>query len=192
MTDKKKPTEAEEAVETEASAETAAEAQPRELTDDELKALCRERICPGCDIGAEAEDIRLRALAELENTRRRLEKDKEDFRKYATEKVLGDLLPVLDNLDLALMHTPESDACKNFVMGVEMTRKAFLDVLSSNGLIPVGEANEEFTPERHEAVGQDPRDDMDEGIVTQVMQRGYLLNGRLLRPAKVMVSTKPQ
>ena len=196
MTTKKDATEPEEAVTPEAEeardTEEAAEAQPRELTDAELKALCRERLCPGCDIGAEAEDIRLRSLAELDNTRKRLEKDKDEFRKYAAEKVLGALLPVLDNLDLALMHTPDEPACKNFALGVDMTRKAFLDVLAANGMAPLGEENEAFTPERHEAVGQDERDDMDEGIVTRVMQRGYLLNGRLLRPAKVMVSVRPK
>lgn len=179
-----------EAEETHAAPETA-EAERPELGMDELKALCRERLCPGCDIGAEAEDIRLRALAEMDNTRKRLEKEKAEFRKYATERVLGELLPVLDNLDLALRHSPAEEACKNFVLGVDMTRKAFLDVLAANGMAPVGQEGEEFTPERHEAVGQDEREDMDEGLVTQVMQRGYLLNGRLLRPAKVMVSKKP-
>ncbi|WP_461210898.1 nucleotide exchange factor GrpE [Desulfocurvus sp. DL9XJH121] len=186
MSEENKPTEAQ---------ETAAPAKveaPYEPSDGELKTLCRQRICPGCDIGAEAEDVRLRALAELDNTRKRLEKEKQEFRKFACENVLGQLLPVLDNLDLALKHSPQEDGCKNFVLGVDMTRKAFLDVLSANGMVPVGEANEAFTPERHEAVGQDEREDLDEGTVTQVMQRGYLLNGRLLRPAKVMVSKKPE
>jgi len=163
-----------------------------ELTDDELQALCRDRMCPACPVGAEAEDVRLRALAELDNSRKRLEREREDFRKFASEKVLGALLPVLDNLDLALNHAPEDEACKNFVLGVDMTRKVFLDVLSASGLTPVGEAGEEFTPERHEALGQLDRDDLEPGTVAQVMQRGYLLNGRLLRPAKVMVSKKPE
>lgn len=191
MTDEKKT--AAEAVEAEAeNVQAGNEAPEIELTEDELQALCRDRICPECPVGVEAEDIRLRSLADLDNARKRLEKEKTDFRKYAAEKVLADLLPVVDNLDLALMHTPQDDASKNFVMGVEMTRKAFLDVLASNGLVPVGEKGEEFTPERHEAMGQEPRDDMDEGLVTQVLQRGYLLNGRLLRPAKTMVSKKPE
>lgn len=163
-----------------------------ELTDDELRALCKERVCPDCQVFQEAEDERLRSLAELDNTRKRLERDKEDFRKFAAEKVLGDLLPALDNLDLALGYSPEDAACKNFVMGVEMTRKALLDALEGNGLIPVGETGEAFTPSLHEAMGHDQRDDLEPGTVTQVMQRGYKLNGRLLRPAKVMVSKKPE
>jgi len=74
------------------------------------------------------------------------------------------------------------------VLGVEMTRKAFLDMLAGNGLLPVGEAGVEFTPELHEAVGQEQRDDLAPSTVTRVLQRGYKLNGRLLRPAKVMVN----
>jgi len=159
-----------------------------ELTDDELQALCRERLCPACPVGAQAEDDRLRALAELDNTRKRLEREKEEYRKYASEKVLADLLPALDNLDLALEHAPRDAAAKGFVQGVDMTRKALLDALAGNGLAPVGEAGAEFTPELHEAVGQDQRDDLPPGAVTRVLQRGYLLNGRLLRPAKVMVN----
>jgi molecular chaperone GrpE len=159
-----------------------------ELTDDELQALCRDRLCPACPVGAQAEDDRLRALAELDNTRKRLEREKEEYRKYASEKVLADLLPALDNLDLALNHAPQDAASKNFVLGVDMTRKALLDALAGNGLVPVGEAGVEFTPELHEAVGQDQRDDLPPGVVTRVLQRGYKLNGRLLRPAKVMVS----
>ncbi|BBD07163.1 nucleotide exchange factor GrpE [Desulfovibrio ferrophilus] len=194
MTDEKNKAAAKAAEAVEAEAETVSADAPTEieLTEDELQALCRDRICPQCPVGAEAEDVRLRSLAELDNARKRMEKEKNDFRKYATEKVLADLLPVVDNLDLALMHTPEAEACKNFVMGVDMTRKAFLDMLANNGLVPVGEVGEEFTPERHEAMGQDERDDIDEGLVTQVVQRGYLLNGRLLRPAKTMVSKKPE
>ena len=159
-----------------------------ELTADELQALCRDRICPACPVAAQAEDDRLRALAELDNTRKRLEREKEEHRKYASEKVLADLLPALDNLDLALEHAPRDEAAKNFVLGVDMTRKALLDALAANGLVPVGEAGAEFTPELHEAVGQDQRDDLAPNAVTRVLQRGYKLNGRLLRPAKVRVN----
>jgi len=189
MTDDKN--KAAEAVQAEAEA-MQNDAPEIELTEDELQALCRDRICPQCPVGAEANDVRLRALADLDNARKRMERERDDFRKYAAEKVLAELLPVVDNLDLALKHTPDDPSCKNFILGVSMTHKIFLDVLSANGLTPVGEAGEAFTPERYEALGQDERDDMDEGIVTQVVQRGYLLNGRLLRPAKAMVSKKPE
>ncbi|MBU1001428.1 MAG: nucleotide exchange factor GrpE [Proteobacteria bacterium] len=181
-----------EAVEAEAEAVSTDGPTEIELTEDELQALCRDRICPQCPVGAEAADIRLRALADLDNTRKRMEKEKIEFRKFAAEKILADLLPVVDNLDLALRYVPEGEVCKNFVMGVEMTHKAFLEVLANNGLVPVGERGEAFSPECHEAVGQDECHDMDEGLVTQVVQRGYMLNGRLLRPAKTMVSKKPE
>lgn len=159
-----------------------------EVEDEQLTGACRQRICPSCNVMAEAAEERLRALADLDNTRKRLEKEKEDFRKYAGEKVLGDLLPALDNLDLALMHTPDDTAVKNFAMGVEMTRKAMLDALSNHGLTPVGEVGDEFTPEFHEAIGHEEHEGMAANTIAQVMQRGYMLNGRLLRPAKVMVA----
>ncbi|WP_425338097.1 nucleotide exchange factor GrpE [Desulfobaculum xiamenense] len=162
------------------------------LTDEELRTLCAERVCPQCPEKAEMEDQRLRLLADMDNTRKRLERDKDEFRKFATEKVLADLLPVLDNLDLALKHAPTSAECKNFVLGVDMTRKAFLDALSKHALEPVGELGEEFSPEIHEAVGQEERTDMEPGRVANLLNRGYRLNGRLLRPAMVMVSKAPE
>lgn len=137
---------------------------------------------------ARAKDDMLRALAEMENVKRRLAREKDEFQKYAIEGVLGDLLPVLDNLDMALAYAEKSEACKGFVQGVEMTRKVFLDILAAHGLEPVGGLGEEFNPEWHEAVGAQPSDEHPEGHVCQLMQKGYKLKGRLLRPAKVLIS----
>lgn len=166
----------------------AAPAQEIELSDEELKGLCRERVCPGCDIGKEAEDVRLRALAETENVKKRLTRETEELRKYAGETILADLLPILDNLDLALEHAGGLDACKDFVTGVDMTRKIFLETLGRHGLVPIGAAGEEFDPNRHEAVGMAQDEDLADNSVAQMVQQGYLLKGRLLRPAKVMVN----
>lgn len=159
-----------------------------DITDEELVALCQARVCPGCAEKQDADAERLRSLAEMDNFRKRMQREQEDFRKYAGDRVLADLLPVLDNLDLALAHGSGIDACKDFIMGVEMTRKLFLDTLERHGLTSHGTAGEPFNPEHHEAMGQEPRDDMEEGCVAQVLQRGYRLQDRLLRPAKVMVS----
>lgn len=166
----------------------AIETQEIELSDSELKGLCRERVCPGCDIGKEAEDVRLRALAETENVKKRLMRETEELRKYAGETILADLLPILDNLDLALNHADGLDVCKDFVTGVDMTRKIFLETLGRHGLEAVGIAGEEFDPNRHEAVGMAQNEDMADNAVAQLVQKGYLLKGRLLRPAKVMVN----
>jgi len=137
---------------------------------------------------SKAHDEKLRALAETENVRRRLAREKEDFQKFATEGLLADLLPVLDNLDMALAYAETSEACKGFMQGVEMTRKVFLDIVASHGLEPVAGLGEEFNPEWHEAMGTEPRQDLPENRVCQLMQKGYKLKGRLLRPAKVLIS----
>ena len=139
------------------------------------------------EIAAEA-DKRLRALAETENLKKRLIKEKEDFQKYATESLVSELLPVLDHLDLALAHGRGNDACKDFVVGVDMTRKAFIDILARHGVTEFGAAGEPFDPETHEAIGVASVAGLAEDAVAQVVQRGYLLRGRLLRPAKVMVN----
>ncbi len=137
---------------------------------------------------ASVKDDKLRALAEMENTKRRLTREKEEFQKFAVEGVLADLLPVLDNLDMALAYAEKSEACKGFVQGVEMTRKVFLDILAGHGLEPTGGVGEEFNPEWHEAVGAEPNKNVPENHVCQLLQKGYKLKGRLLRPAKVLIS----
>lgn len=160
------------------------------LSQDELEALCRESVCPECDVHKEAEAVRLRALADAENVKKRLLRETEEMKKYAGESILADLLPVLDNLDLALAHTDNLDAaCKNFVIGVDMTRKLFLDAVKSHGLEAVAAARgSEFNPEVHEAVGTVEESDLANNQIAQTVQGGYILKGRLLRPAKVMVN----
>ncbi len=139
------------------------------------------------ELAAEA-DRRLRSLAETENLKKRLLKEKEDFQKYAIESLLTELLPVLDHLDLALAHGRGNEACKDFVVGVDMTRKAFVDILGRHGVTEFGEVGETFNPESHEALGMASVPGMADDAVAQVVQRGYSLRGRLLRPAKVMVN----
>ncbi len=168
-----------------------ADASPEQeltLTDEELVALCKERVCVTCNEKEQADEERLRSLAEMDNFKKRLLREQEELRKYATESVLADLLPTLDNLDLALEHGRKVEACKDVVMGVDMTRKMFLDALKQHGLEAVGTAGEEFNPEIHEAVGEESTTDMKPGHVFSLLQRGYKLRERLLRPAKVVVS----
>jgi molecular chaperone GrpE len=166
-----------------------AQAQAEELTlsDEELVALCKDRVCPVCKEKEEADGERLRALAEMDNFKKRLFREQEEFRKYAAESVLADLLPVLDNLELALEHGARVEACKDVVMGVDMTRKVFLDTLKQHGLTPVGAVGEPFDPELHEAVGEEANADVATGHICSLLQRGYRLKERLLRPAKVIV-----
>ncbi|WP_432737199.1 nucleotide exchange factor GrpE [Maridesulfovibrio sp. FT414] len=168
--------------------ETATAENEVTLSEDELKALCREHVCPACDVMGEAKDERLRALAETENIKRRLARETEELKKFAAESILSSLLPVLDNLDLALDHAQNLDACKDFVTGVDMTRKMFLDTLSKHGLEAIGKVGDEFDPNFHEAMGMAQMATLPDGSIAQMMQRGYVLKGRVIRPAKVMVN----
>ena len=157
---------------------------------ENLDLLCRLHICPSCTVQAEAGDVRLRAIAELENVKKRLKREQEEIVRFAAEGVLADLLPSLDSLDRAIEYGGKNAACKEVTQGVEMTSKLLLDALRAHGLEACGECGEAFNREFHEAVGFDKREDLDEGAIGMVVQRGYLLKDRLLRPAKVLINKK--
>ena len=140
--------------------------------------------CPLC---AESEKSRLLALADLDNARKRLQREKKEFTRYAGETILSDILPALDNLDLALSYIPENKECQNFVIGVDMTRKLLLDALKRHGLEQVGELGENFDPAIHEAMSLEPNAKYASGQVCALLGKGYRLKERLLRPAKVSV-----
>ncbi len=168
-----------------------AAAQQVDINEEELTALCKAHVCTKCAVMAEAEDVKLRALADNENFKRRIQRETEEVRKYATESVLADLLPVLDNLGLAIEHAGANEACKGIVMGVDMTRKIFLDTLKRHGLECVGACGEAFDPARHDAIGTVCEPGQEEGCVAKVTQAGYVLKGRVIRPAKVLVNKLP-
>lgn len=137
-------------------------------------------------------DSVLRAQAEAQNARRRAEQDIDRARKYATEKLLQDLLPVVDNLERALSSIDRGDeANKAVIEGIELTRKSFLDTLAKNGVEEVDPSGEPFDPELHQAMTQVPNGDVEPNTVLEVFQKGYRLHGRLVRPAMVVVSKAP-
>ncbi len=148
---------------------------------------CKNIICPTCTVQKDADDTRLRAMAEMENFKKRLQKEKDEQMAYAAESVLADLLPTLDNLDLAIQYGSKDEACKDTIMGVEMTKKLLLDVIKKHGLEPIGNQGEPFNPEFHEAIAQEDHQEIPAGHIINVMQKGYVLKGRLLRSAKVTV-----
>lgn len=159
------------------------------ISDEELVALCRERVCPECPEKKEKDDEMLRVKAEAENFRKRMNREKEQYCKYATESILEDILPVIDNLELAAEHGRKVEDCKDIVQGVDMTIKIFMDTLKKHGLEPVEIVEgQEFDPTWHEAMAEEEREDMESGNVVQIMQKGYKLKDRLLRPARVIVS----
>ena len=117
---------------------------------ENLEALCLERICPVCPAKAEADDLRLRGLAEMENFKRRLQRETEEKEKYACEAVIAELLPALDSLDLAIQYAQDKDS--SLLQGVIMTRKLLLDAMKPHGLNPLGELGEAFDHEVHEHI----------------------------------------
>lgn len=142
---------------------------------------------------AKARDEMLRALAEVENTRRRAERTAQEARAYAIDRFAADLLAVADTLGRALAAAPRDDldeGFRNLLMGVEMTERALLDVFGRHGLKQVGAKGDAFDPNLHQAVAHAPSD-QPAGTITEVMQPGYVLNDRTLRAAMVAVSAGP-
>ncbi len=137
---------------------------------------------------AEIKNLRLRQAAEMENFKKRLAREHQEQMLYASEKVLSDLLPTLDNLELAMQYGNTNEVCKDILTGISMTHKLLLDCVQKHGLTPVGTVGEAFDPAIHEAVGFDPKSDQEKGCVARVLQRGYKLGNRLLRPARIMIS----
>ena len=131
----------------------------------------------------------LRAQADAQNVKRRAEQDVEKARKFALERFAGELLPVVDNLERALeAASGDDEAVKPIHEGVELTLKNFLDVLGKFNVEVVDPNGEPFDPNLHQAMSMVENPDVEPNSVIAVMQKGYTLNGRLLRPAMVMVS----
>ncbi|NDF11975.1 MAG: nucleotide exchange factor GrpE [Proteobacteria bacterium] len=154
-----------------------------------------EEVNPLVQEVATLKDQVLRALAEAENTRRRAQKEVEDARKYAVSSFAGDLINVLENLYRAEESLPadvQDTALKNFIEGVKLTKNELTKVFDQHGLKRIFPQGETFDHNLHQAVVQIPSADVAPGTVVQVMQAGYVLKDRLLRPAMVGVSTAPE
>ncbi|WFF40951.1 nucleotide exchange factor GrpE [Salinicola endophyticus] len=134
----------------------------------------------------EAKDQSMRAAAEAQNARRRAEQDAEKARKFALEKFVKELLPVVDSLEKGLESMQEVDETHR--EGVSMTLKMQLDALAKFGVEQIDPQGEPFDPQFHEAMSMVPNPELDPNTVMDVMQKGYTLNGRLVRPAMVIVS----
>lgn len=138
---------------------------------------------------AEARDQALRVAAELQNVRRRAEQDVEKAHKFALEKFAADLLVVVDSLERGLeLSDPADEALRPMREGMELTLKALLDTLRRYQVEQLDPHGEPFNPEHHQAMALEPSASVEPNSVLKVFQKGYLLNGRLLRPAMVVVS----
>ncbi|EKO3958164.1 nucleotide exchange factor GrpE [Vibrio fluvialis] len=135
------------------------------------------------------QDAVLRARAEVENMRRRSEQEIDKARKYALSRFVEELLPVLDNLERAIQAADgENEIVKPILEGVELTHKTFVDAVAKFGLKEINPEGEAFNPEFHQAMSIQESPDHQSNTVMFVMQKGYELNGRVVRPAMVMVA----
>ncbi|EFM90511.1 heat shock protein GrpE [Actinobacillus pleuropneumoniae] len=178
----------------EAQLEQTAEIQQEQPVEAEL-AAAYARINELETYIAEADnrekDIQLRAQAEIQNIRRRAEQDVEKAHKFALEKFSKELLTVVDNLERGLnaLDTAVTDEkTQALVDGVEMTHKEFISTLAKFGVEAVGVVGEAFNPEVHEAISMQPAEGIEANHISVVLQKGYTLQGRVLRPAMVMVA----
>jgi molecular chaperone GrpE len=157
-------------------------------TAEEAAAEASAEPAPAEAVASPQDDYRnryVRAIADFENFRKRTEREKADFFRYATAAVLKDVLPVLDNFDRALDHAAEGD---EFHKGVLLIYKQLYDVLQKHGLKPIDESDVPFDPNIHEAVVREESDSVPNHTVVAVLQKGYFLHDRLLRPAMVKVA----
>ncbi|MEC8868513.1 MAG: nucleotide exchange factor GrpE [Pseudomonadota bacterium] len=142
---------------------------------------------------ADAEDRALRAVAEVENIRKRADKAVENAHKYALESLTENLLPVLDSLEKAVETATDNDqendgSVHATLQGIELSYKLFIDVLQKAGITSIDPTGEPFDPEFHEAMSMLENPDAEPGSVLEVVQKGYTLNDRLVRPARVFVA----
>jgi molecular chaperone GrpE len=143
-------------------------------------------------LAAENYERFMRVSADLENFRRRTVREKEELRQYASSRVLEDLLPVLDNLGLGLAAAKAPNAnLDTLVGGITMVADQLKSSLANHGLVEINPVDAAFDPNLHEALSQVPHPELPEGHVAQIIRVGYSLNGRLLRPASVIVSSGP-
>ncbi len=184
----------EEVAQMEADVEAAVEAAEQHEADQEQSpeaesAMLYAELEAAKQTIADQKDSVVRAAADVDNIRRRAAQDVEKAHKFALEKFANELLPVIDNLERAIEFSDkENETLKPLLEGIDMTVKSFNDAVAKFGVEIVNPQGEQFNPEFHQAMSIQPSNDVSPNTVLAVMQKGYTLNGRLLRPAMVMVS----
>ena len=158
----------------------------REMTKDQLIEKISE-VQASADMNM---DSYLRSQAEMENMKKRFQKDRQDLIKYGNETLTKQLLPVADNLEKALDHSKDENSIEALREGVDLTLKGLLNVLEKAGVEVVESVGAPFDPNFHQAVSEQEDDRAAPGTVLKELQKGYLLNQRLIRPAMVIVNKK--
>ena len=176
-------------------AATVAEAETGEINDSE-EPTAGDAEAQIAALEAQLVDAReqmLRSQAEAQNARRRAEQDVSKAHKFGQDKIVADLLPVVDNLERALAAIDQSDeAMKGVIEGLELTHKSFIDTLTKHNVATIDPQGEPFDPQLHQAMTMIENADVEPNTVLNVFQKGFSLNGRLVRPAMVVVAKAPQ
>ena len=172
------------------------EPKPTETTENTAAAAAaapklEEQLAAAKQEAAANYDRFMRAVAELENFRRRTLRDKDELRQFAATNIMQDLVAVLDNLSLGIAAAKQQGDVKGVVDGMALVLEQFKDTLTRHGLKEINPAGQDFDPHQHECIAHQPSEREPAEKVTQVVRLGYHLNGRLLRPASVIVSSGP-
>ena len=157
-----------------------------EVSHDDSASVELEDSSDQADLIAQLEDKVLRSRAEIENLSRRHLVDLEKAHKYGVENLLSELLPVIDNLEHAINNFGD-DSRSEDREGIELTLKSFESALDKFNMIPINPLGEEFNPEMHEAVSIQPDKDLEDNQISNVLQRGWQVHERVVRPARVVV-----
>lgn len=166
------------------------EAQPEQVVDDELQGMSKA-VSKAEEELVLHRDAMLRMQAEMDNLRKRLIRDQEKSRKFALERVMKDLLQVRDSLERGLESGSEATTAEQFREGQTLTLKMLSKVMQDHDLELIDPAGEKFNPEFHQAMTVLPSAELEENTVMEVLQKGFKLHDRLIRPAMVVVSGKP-
>jgi len=152
------------------------------------KSQLLEKVKEVQDLADNNFDLYLRSQADIENIKKRAQKEKTDLVKFSNESLIKQLLPVADSLEKAIAHSEEGNSIDALREGVELTLKALMDTLDKAGLEEVKSLGEPFDPNFHEAISEQDDSSVKPGTVIQELQKGYLLNERLIRPSMVIIS----
>lgn len=169
--------------------ETVEEVKEEPTVEEEVKETSSEEIIEGlkAELDKAKNDV-ARAYADTENMKKRLQKDADTTRKYRFQQPALELLPILDNMELALKVQTEDESVLNYVKGFEMIHKQLKGVLEKEGVQEIDALNKPFDHNTMQALMQEKKEDCESGIVLEVLQKGYMLKDRILRPALVKVS----
>ena len=170
------------------TAAVAAESSKKKAKDKTIK-IKKSEYDRLVDEAATNKDKYVRLFAEFDNARKRMEREKMEFAKYANEEILVDLLGLFDNLERSL-HYAQEHKMENLTKGLEMVIKEAKEILRKYGVEPIEAEGKVFDPHRHEILMQEDNDELEEGTVLQELQKGYMMGEKVIRTAKVKVSTK--